>query len=97
MCITATKIVKISNSNITVELGKENGLICGICNPLGNYYLADKKGFVGVRYTLNGAFCENNALLQLRNPENQPVRRAKKHKINGSNPHALCIQAFQNV
>lgn len=49
-----SRIVRISNSNITVELNNINGLICGIYSPLGDYNLADKKGFGGVRYTLKG-------------------------------------------
>ena len=52
--MTESRIVKIGNSNISIELDKENGLLCGIYSPLGDYNLADKKGFGGVRYTLKG-------------------------------------------
>ena len=52
--MTESRIVKIGNSNISIELDKENGLLCGIYSPLGDYNLADKKGFGGVRYRLKG-------------------------------------------
>ena len=52
--MSESKLLNIGNSNITVEIGKGDGLIRGLFAPLGDYNLADKKGFGGVRYTLKG-------------------------------------------
>ena len=52
--MTESRIIRISNSNITIEFDKGNGLIRGLFVPLGDYNLADKNGFGGVRYTLKG-------------------------------------------
>lgn len=45
---------KINKHNISVAFSKENGLVCELLSPLGDYNLADNNGFGGIRYTLKG-------------------------------------------
>lgn len=54
ICMSESAKVRISNSDIAMEIDKGNGLICGLYSPIGDFNLADKNGFGGVRYTLKG-------------------------------------------